>query len=132
VLGTTEIWRFINDSGVSHPMHMHLVFFQILDRDGFTRGTGGEIVPDGNPQSPPLEESGWKDTAMVGPNEILRVIARFDDYTGLYAYHCHILEHEDHEMMRQFRVVPEPSAMFGLGTGVLMLAWLARRRERQG
>ncbi|MHC4320131.1 MAG: multicopper oxidase domain-containing protein [Planctomycetota bacterium] len=101
-LGSTEIWRFINDSGVSHPMHMHLVFFQILDRDGFTRGAGGEIIPNGAPQSPPLEESGWKDTAMVGPNEILRVIARFEDYTGLYAYHCHILEHEDHEMMRQF------------------------------
>jgi len=132
VLGTTEIWQFINDSGVSHPMHMHLVFFQILDRDGFTRGSGGEIIPNGSPQAPPLEESGWKDTAMVGPNEILRVIARFDDYTGLYAYHCHILEHEDHEMMRQFRVIPEPAAMFGLGSGVLMLAWLARRRERRG
>ena len=132
VLGTTEIWRFINDSGVSHPMHMHLVFFQILDRDGFTRGTGGEIIPDGTPQAPPLEESGWKDTAMVAPNEILRVIARFDDYEGLYAYHCHILEHEDHEMMRQFRVVPEPSAMLGLGAGVLLLMHLSRRRERRG
>jgi spore coat protein A len=129
-LGTTEIWRFINDSGVSHPMHMHLVFFQILDRDGFTRGVGGEIIPDGNPQSPPLEQSGWKDTAMVGPNEILRVIARFDDYEGLYAYHCHILEHEDHEMMRQFRVVPEPSVVLGLGFGALMLRGLSRRRRR--
>jgi spore coat protein A len=104
-LGTTEIWRFINDSGVSHPMHMHLVFFQILDRDTFTVGGSGEIIPDGNPQPPLAEESGWKDTAMVGPNEILRVIARFEDYKGLYAYHCHILEHEDHEMMRQFQTV---------------------------
>jgi len=104
-LGTTEIWRFINDSGVSHPMHMHLVFFQVLDREGFTVGTGGEILPEGNPQPPGAEERGWKDTAMVGPNEILRVIARFDDYKGLYAYHCHILEHEDHEMMRQFQTV---------------------------
>ncbi len=104
-LGTTEIWRFINDSGVSHPMHLHLVFFQVLDRDGFTTGGGGEIIPDGNPQPPPAEENGWKDTAMVGPNEILRVIARFEDYKGKYAYHCHILEHEDHEMMRQFETV---------------------------
>jgi spore coat protein A len=128
---TTEIWRFINDSGVSHPMHMHLVFFQILDRDGFTRGGGGEIIPDGAPQAPPLEESGWKDTAMVGPNEILRVIARFEDYTGLYAYHCHILEHEDHEMMRQM-LVPEPSVILGLGSGVLMLVCFARRRARKG
>jgi FtsP/CotA-like multicopper oxidase with cupredoxin domain len=104
-LGTTEIWRFINDSGVSHPMHMHLVMFQILDRDGFTTGTGGTIIPNGSPQPPAAEESGWKDTAMVGPNQILRVIARFEDYKGKYPYHCHILEHEDHDMMRQFQTV---------------------------
>ena len=104
-LGTTEIWRFINDSGVSHPMHMHLVMFQVLDRDGFTKGPNGEIIPDGSPQPPSAEEYGWKDTAMVGPNEILRVIARFEGYKGRYAYHCHILEHEDHEMMRQFQTV---------------------------
>jgi cysteine-rich repeat protein len=104
-LGTTEIWRFNNDSNVSHPMHMHLVFFQILDRDGFTTGAGGEIIPNGSPQPPLAEEYGWKDTAMVGPNESLRVIVRFENYKGLYAYHCHILEHEDHEMMRQFQTV---------------------------
>jgi spore coat protein A len=104
-LGTTEIWRFINDSGVSHPMHMHLVGFQVLDRDGFTKGPGGEIIPNGNPQAPPAEENGWKDTAMVAPNQILRVIAKFEGYKGKYAYHCHILEHEDSEMMRQFETV---------------------------
>jgi spore coat protein A len=104
-LGTVEIWRFVNDSGVSHPMHMHLVNFQILDREGFTTGPGGEIVPNGNPQAPPAEENGWKDTAVVNPNEILRVIARFESYKGRYAYHCHILEHEDHEMMRQFQTI---------------------------
>jgi spore coat protein A len=104
-LGTVEIWRFINDSGVSHPMHMHLVMFQVLDRDGFTTGPGGAVIPNGQPQAPPAEERGWKDTAMVGPNQILRVIARFENYKGRYAYHCHILEHEDHEMMRQFQTV---------------------------
>jgi len=104
-LGTVEIWRFINDSGVGHPMHMHLVAFQILDRDGFTTGAGGEIIPNGHPQAPPAEESGWKDTAMVAPNQILRVIAKFEDYKGNYAYHCHILEHEDNDMMRQFQTV---------------------------
>jgi cysteine-rich repeat protein len=104
-LGTTEIWRFINNSNVSHPMHIHLVFFQILDRDTFTTGPGDEIIPDGNPQPPLAEENGWKDTAMVGPNEILRVIVRFENYKGRYAYHCHILEHEDHEMMRQFQTI---------------------------
>jgi spore coat protein A len=104
-LGTTEIWRFINDSGVSHPMHMHLVMFQVLDRDGFTTGPGGVVIPNGTPQPPSAEERGWKDTAMVAPNQILRVIARFEDYKGKYPYHCHILEHEEHEMMRQFQTV---------------------------
>jgi spore coat protein A len=89
-LGTTEIWQFYNNSGVSHPMHMHLVFFQILDRNG---------------GQPPPWERGWKDTVMVGPQETVRVIARFTDYKGKYPYHCHILEHEDHEMMRQFQTV---------------------------
>jgi hypothetical protein len=86
-------------------MHMHLVMFQILDRDGFTTGPGGAIIPNGNPQAPPVEESGWKDTAMVAPNQILRVITRFENYKGKYAYHCHILEHEEHEMMRQFQTI---------------------------
>jgi FtsP/CotA-like multicopper oxidase with cupredoxin domain len=104
-LGTTEIWRFINDSGVSHPMHMHLVMFQVLDRDGFTKDASGTIIPNGNPQAPAAEESGWKDTAMVAPTQILRVIARFEDYKGKYPYHCHILEHEEHDMMRQFQTV---------------------------
>ncbi len=104
-LGSVEIWRYINDSGVSHPMHMHLVMFQILDRDGFTTGPGGEVIPNGTPQPPPAEENGWKDTVMVPPGQIVRVIARFDGYKGRYPYHCHILEHEEHEMMRQFQTI---------------------------
>ncbi len=103
-LGTTEIWRFANGSGIMHPMHMHLVMFQVLDRQPFTV-VDGEIVPTGAPVSPDENEQGWKDTVKVNPLEITRVIARFDDYTGKYAYHCHIIEHEDHEMMRQFQVV---------------------------
>ena len=99
-LGTVEIWRFINDSGVSHPMHMHLVMFQILDRQNFTKGQGGTITPVGDPLPPGDFEAGWKDTAMM-----VRVIARFEDYAGKFAYHCHILEHEDHEMMRQFQTI---------------------------
>ncbi|MDP3937875.1 MAG: multicopper oxidase domain-containing protein, partial [Deltaproteobacteria bacterium] len=103
-LDTTEVWTFVNRSGVTHPMHMHLIFFQVLDRQAF-EDQGGLVVPIGSPVPPPAHEAGWKDTVQVGPNEILRVIARFDDYTGKYAYHCHILEHEDHEMMRQFQTV---------------------------
>jgi len=104
-LGTTEIWRYVNDSGVAHPMHMHLVMFQVLDRNSFTKDPNGVIIPGGSPQPPTAEEDGWKDTVMVGPNQIVRVIARFEGYKGKYPYHCHILEHEDHEMMRQFQTV---------------------------
>ncbi|MFN0133716.1 MAG: multicopper oxidase domain-containing protein [Phycisphaerales bacterium] len=101
-LDTTEIWSFINRSGVMHPMHMHLVQFLVLDRQAFDI-VGGQVTPVGPRIPPPPEEAGWKDTVKVGPQEIVRVITRFEDYLGLYPYHCHILEHEDHEMMRQFK-----------------------------
>jgi hypothetical protein len=107
VLGTTEVWSFINRSGVTHPMHMHLVQFQVLDRQAF-EVIDGEVVPVGDPIPPAPNEAGWKDTVRVDPFQIARVIARFEDYTGKFPYHCHILEHEDHEMMRQFEVVPPP------------------------
>ena len=103
-LSSTEVWRFINDSGSVHPMHMHLVMFQVLDRQTFEH-QGGKLVPTGSPLPPPPNEQGWKDTVQVLPGEMTRVIARFDGYEGKYPYHCHILEHEDHEMMRQFEVV---------------------------
>jgi spore coat protein A len=108
VLGTTEIWAWINRSGVTHPMHMHLVAFQVLDRQAFTI-VSGEPVPTG-PLIPPLaSEMGWKDTVQSPPGMITRVIARFETFAGRFAYHCHILEHEDHEMMRQFETCWAPS-----------------------
>ena len=103
-LGTTEIWSFINRSAMTHPMHMHLVMFQTLDRQPF-QVVGEDIVTTGPPEPPAANEDGWKDTIRVPPNTITRVIAHFTDYTGKFAYHCHILEHEDHEMMRQFWAV---------------------------
>jgi hypothetical protein len=103
-LGTTEVWSFVNRSGMTHPMHMHLVFFQVLDREAFDE-VGGMSVPSGVKVPPPAHETGWKDTVQVGPGEIVRVIARFEDYNGNFPYHCHILDHEDHEMMRQFQTV---------------------------
>ena len=115
ILGETEVWAFVNRSGIAHPMHMHLVMFQILDRQDFEI-IEGEVVPTGPRVPPPAHEAGWKDTVQTEPNTITRVIARFEDYTGLFAYHCHILEHEDHEMMRQFRVVPPPPRKFRLTT----------------
>ena len=103
VLGTTEIWTWHNQSGISHPMHMHLVSFQILDRQAINDATG---LPEGPIIQPEASEKGLKDTAHSPPGYRTRVIARFDGFTGKYPYHCHILEHEDHEMMRQFEVRP--------------------------
>jgi spore coat protein A len=104
VQDTTEIWRWINPSDVMHPMHMHLVSFQVLDRQNFEL-VEGEVVPVGEPILPPANERGWKDTVQAYPGQITRVIARFESFAGLFPYHCHILEHEDHEMMRQMHVV---------------------------
>lgn len=111
-IGSTEIWRWVNRSGFVHPMHMHLVQFQVLDRQPFVL-VDGVVTPTGSPVLPDSTELGWKDTAPVFPLEIVRVIARFEDYTGRYAYHCHILEHEEHEMMRQFEVVDVTSVARG-------------------
>jgi spore coat protein A len=113
VLGTTEIWRWINPTGITHPMHMHLVMFQVLDRQPFTM-VGDVPTPTGPAVPPDPEDAGWKDTVPVYPDEMVRVIARFEDYSGLYPYHCHILEHEDHEMMRQFEAVEAVDADLAL------------------
>jgi cysteine-rich repeat protein len=85
-------------------MHLHLVMFQVLDRQAF-EVQSGVVVPIGDRQPPSADEAGWKDTVQVPPDRIVRVIARFEDYKGRFPYHCHILEHEDHEMMRQFQTV---------------------------
>ncbi len=93
-LGSTEIWEITNRSGMMmrmpHSMHLHDVQFQILSRNG---------------QAPPLHEQGRKDTVLIMPGETVRIISRFRDYTGIYIYHCHLLEHEDNGMMGQFEVV---------------------------
>ncbi len=104
-LDTIETWSFVNLSGMMHPMHIHLVMFQVVNRQTFTYD-GVTVTPTGDPIPPEPTEVGWKDTVRAEPGLITRVIARFEDYTGLYAYHCHILEHEDHEMMRQFQALP--------------------------
>jgi len=87
-----------------HPMHMHLTMFQILDRQDFVM-VGDSVVTVGDPIPPEPWEAGWKDTAPVYPDQVLRVICKFEDYTGKYPYHCHVLEHEENDMMREFEVV---------------------------
>ncbi len=120
-LGSTEIWDFINPSGMSHPMHMHLVSFQVLDRQPFVL-SNNIVVPAGPPVAASANESGWKDTVQVMPYQIVRVIATFTDYLGRYPYHCHILEHEDQEMMRQFQVVAVAPSITGSPTNRAIIA----------
>jgi spore coat protein A len=106
VLGDTEIWEFKNNSTLMHPMHIHLVLFQVLNRQSIDANgdpTGPIIPPD------PLEANAWKDTFQSMPGTITRVIMTFEDYLGKFPYHCHIIEHEDHEMMRQFQVTNNPA-----------------------
>jgi spore coat protein A len=128
-VGATEVWQFINITGDAHPMHVHLVQFQIVNRqpfdvEGYTTafeiwldngGTGA--VPDvapfltGTATAPDPNETGFKDTAKAYPGQVLRIVARFDVPPSTllpaeYVYHCHILEHEDNEMMRPYQVMP--------------------------
>jgi spore coat protein A len=107
-LGSVEQWRFINATDDAHPMHLHLVQFQILHRQGFDIGAfrGGKLQLIGNPRPPAANEAGRKDTAVVNPGDVLTIIVRFEGYTGKYVFHCHMLEHEDNDMMRPYEVVP--------------------------
>ena len=106
-LGSIEKWRFINTTDDAHPMHLHLVQFQILERQGFDIAAfrAGTLKLTGNVRKPPPNEAGWKDTVRVNPNEVVTIIARFDGYAGKYLYHCHMLEHEDNDMMRPYEVM---------------------------
>lgn len=92
-LGTTEIWELENRTMHTHPIHLHLVQFDVLGRG-----------PDGTHEPEPNERVG-KDTVRVNPDETVRILIRFGDFAGQYPWHCHIMEHEDHEMMRPFEVV---------------------------
>jgi spore coat protein A len=108
-LGAIEKWRFVNTTEYAHPMHLHLVQFQILRRQGFNsvafRNDRLEFV--GTPRIPAANEAGWKDTAVVYPREVLTIIVRFDGYAGRYVFHTDLLEHEDKDMMRPYDVVSD-------------------------
>ncbi len=108
-LNTTEIWRFINTTDDTHPMHLHLVQFQILERQSFDIKKYQEtqtIQFLGKARQPEKSEGGWKDTVRVNPGEVTSIIVPFQGFTGKYVYHCHMLEHEDNDMMRPYQVVP--------------------------
>jgi spore coat protein A, manganese oxidase len=108
VLNSVEIWELMNVTDDAHPIHLHLVRFQILDRrrfDGFAYQNQGVLHYRGAATPPEAGEVGWKDTVRADPGMITRIIIPFEGYTGRYVWHCHILEHEDNEMMRPYDVV---------------------------
>ncbi|HEX6496669.1 MAG TPA: multicopper oxidase, partial [Acidobacteriaceae bacterium] len=108
-LGTTEIWELVNLTDDAHPIHLHLIRLQILDRrrfDQFEYQARGTLRFTGPAQPPEAHEAGWKDTVRADPGMVTRIIVPFEGYAGRYVWHCHILEHEDNEMMRPYEVLP--------------------------
>jgi len=110
LLGDTELWEIYNFTADAHPIHLHLVHFQVVNRQLLTNLNDGIAEPpafpdvDAQPKAPEPWETGLKDTVIAYPGEVTRIKATFDR-PGLYVWHCHIVEHEDNEMMRAMYVL---------------------------
>jgi FtsP/CotA-like multicopper oxidase with cupredoxin domain len=113
--GSTEVWQLYNLTGDTHPIHFHLVNVQIIQRQQFTGDPANGITLLGSPMPPDANEIGWKETVRMNPEEVITLIMQFklptlpasmgdplSPRTGghEYVWHCHILEHEEHDMMR--------------------------------
>jgi FtsP/CotA-like multicopper oxidase with cupredoxin domain len=142
VVGSTEVWEIVNLTGDTHPIHLHLVQFQMLNRQKFSvrryqrafeqlnptlpSETYVPVAVDpflqGRPSSPDPNEMGWKDTFRMNPGEVTRVLIRFAPQDGSpafgfdataepgYVWHCHILEHEENDMMHRYTLVAPGAA----------------------
>ena len=108
-VGSTEVWEFYNTTGDAHPMHIHEIVFEVVNREGLELNDDGEVEQpielSGDPRGREPWETGFKDTVIAYPGEVTRVRAQFRN-PGQYVWHCHIVEHEDNEMMRPFRIGP--------------------------
>lgn len=106
-VGDVEVWELYNATGDAHPVHVHEVAFEVVERQGIVvdEGAGTVLLVPGTTRPPEAWESGVKDTVIAYPGEVTRLRIRFDT-PGQYVWHCHIVEHEDNEMMRPYRVGP--------------------------
>jgi FtsP/CotA-like multicopper oxidase with cupredoxin domain len=107
-VGATEVWEFYNATGDGHPMHVHEVAFDVVNRQDITVDEATQqvqVVAGSTPVPPEPWETGYKDTVIAYPGQVTRVKAKFD-VAGQYVWHCHIVEHEDNEMMRPYRIGP--------------------------
>jgi FtsP/CotA-like multicopper oxidase with cupredoxin domain len=110
-VGATEVWEFFNFTADAHPIHVHEVQFQVVDRQPISfeeteeMGGIGNVELAGPSRVPEPWEAGFKDTVIAYPGEVTRIRARFTT-AGNYVWHCHIVSHEDNEMMRPYRVGP--------------------------
>jgi FtsP/CotA-like multicopper oxidase with cupredoxin domain len=108
-VGDTEIWEFYNTTGDAHPMHVHEVAFEVVNRQALLLDGAGEVqepITTNGPTIPPEPwETGFKDTVIAYPGQVTRIKAQFNT-AGQFVWHCHIVEHEDNEMMRPFRIGP--------------------------
>ena len=116
-VGDTEVWEFYNFTADAHPMHVHEVTFEVVNRQPLVLNEEGETAHPvqfaGDPRPPEPWETGFKDTVIAYPGEVTRIKAKFDT-PGQFVWHCHIVEHEDNEMMRPYRIGPEePNAPAG-------------------
>ena len=108
-VGATEVWEFYNATADAHPMHIHEVAFQVVNRQALALDEDGEVIQPvqlvGSPTPPESWENGWKDTVVAYPGQVTRLRLRFTN-PGQFVWHCHIVEHEDNEMMRPYRIGP--------------------------
>jgi FtsP/CotA-like multicopper oxidase with cupredoxin domain len=108
-VGDTEVWEYYNTTADAHPMHIHETLFQVVDRQGLAVDEDGEVIRPvqlvGAPTPPESWENGWKDTVVAYPGQVTRLRLKFSN-PGQFVWHCHIVEHEDNEMMRPYRIGP--------------------------
>jgi spore coat protein A len=107
-VGATEVWEFYNATGDAHPIHIHEIVFEVVNRQGISVDEEDQTVQvdtGSEPTGPEPWETGFKDTVIAYPGEVTRVKAQFNT-PGQFVWHCHIVEHEDNEMMRPYRIGP--------------------------